>query len=128
MYKRVKKKKLGRTASHRKSLKKNLMTSLLENGKVTTTSVKAKVLKTEIQNLFELLEKQEGVNLVRNLKSKLMTAKASKIAQSLKEKSLKKVSIVKVGFRKGDNAEKSTISIIGYDELKKKDKIKTEKK
>jgi ribosomal protein L17 len=46
MKKRVQKKKMGVKASHRKSLKRNLLTTLIESGKVKTTTVKAKVLRS----------------------------------------------------------------------------------
>lgn len=115
MKKRVQKKKMGVKASHRKSLKRNLLTSLIENGKVTTTTVKAKVLKEEAQNFLANLKKHEGVTLVRSLKKILTTVKASKIANKLREVDDLKVTVVKEGFRKGDNADVNTVSISNYD-------------
>ena len=120
MKKRVQKKKIGVKASHRKSLKRNLLTSLIESGKVTTTTVKAKVLRSEAESFLATLKKREGVTLIRGLKQVLTTVKASKIANKLREVDDLKITVVKEGFRKGDNAEVSTVSISNYDKIKGK--------
>ena len=53
MYKRVKKSKLGVKASHRDSLRRNLLRSLFEKNSVVTTTPKAKVLKMDASSLIE---------------------------------------------------------------------------
>jgi len=61
MYKGVKKSKLGRKASNRKALMQNQLRSLFESGHVTTTSPKAKVLKSNAQSLIALGKKNKGM-------------------------------------------------------------------
>ena len=69
MYKRINLKKLGRTHSHRKALKQNQVRSILESGKVKTSSVKAKVLRGELESLLNLVKvtKEGDISLIRRL-------------------------------------------------------------
>ncbi len=129
MYKRVKKKKIGVKATHRRALRRNMLTSLLESGKVETTTAKAKFLKSKADNFFSKVNEYEGLSLVRYLKRNLTTVKASKVAQLFSGSGNVSVRIVKSGFRKGDNAELSIVSIEGYDDvIKKSTKKKSTKK
>jgi large subunit ribosomal protein L17 len=49
--------KLGRTSAHRKALLANLSISLIEHGKIETTAVKAKELRSYVEKLILLLVK-----------------------------------------------------------------------
>jgi len=57
MRKRIKKKKLGRTKTHRESLMRNLLRSLFDHNYVVTTTAKAKALKQRIKKEISFLEK-----------------------------------------------------------------------
>ena len=109
MKKLIKKKKLGRKASHRKSLRYNLIRSLVRSGKVETTSVKAKVLKSDFESLVNSI-KDFDVNTTR----KLMTVLGSKdlVAKLKGWDQPISVRIRKIGFRDGDNAEMSRVTIL----------------
>lgn len=129
MKKRVSKVKLGRTKSHRQALIKNQMRSLFAHGFVVTTSPKAKALKRTMESFLSKIS-AEGLEVRRlmyvTLGDKTLVNKAIEYV----EKTERKVSIVKIGFRDGDNAETSKVSLLGYTELfgKKKAQKQTSKK
>ncbi len=130
MYKGVKKAKLGRKASNRKALMINQIRSLFESGHVVTTSPKAKVLKTNADSIIALGKKNKGMlSLRRELAVTLKDEKLVKKFIEYVEKVEAGVRIVKIGFRKGDNGEKSRVELIGMEKKAKKIvKKATEKK
>lgn len=131
MYKRVKKAKLGVKASHRVSLRRNLLRSLIQNNSVTTTTPKAKVLKMDASSLITKGQKAEDLGTRRSLQTTLGNAELVKKLIEYSAKEGTGVKIVKVGFRDGDNAEMSRVSLMGIEKKKaeKKEKeIKEEKK
>ncbi len=126
MYKRVKIKKLGRTESHRKALIQNQLRSLVRSGSIKTTTPKAKVIKGEIESLFVKVRttKEGDLTLRRELQSILGDSElvkkfinASSVGGS--------VTLRKIGFRSGDNAE---VSLLEVKELKAKKKIAKKEK
>lgn len=127
MYKRVKKSKLGVKASHRDSLRKNLLRSLVQKGSVVTTTPKAKVLKMDASSLIEKGKKNNELEIRRSIQDTLGSDTLAKklIEYSAKEKT--GVKIVKVGFRDGDSAEISRITLIGTEKKKASKKDKEEK-
>lgn len=54
---RVAGKKLGRSSAHRKSLRRNLVTSLFQNGYVETTEAKAKAIQPYAEKLITLAKR-----------------------------------------------------------------------
>lgn len=130
MYKRKSIKKLGRTASHRKALIKNQLRSVLSTGKIKTSTVKAKVLKGELESMFSNIKKskENDINLIRHLKEILGSDELVKKAIELGKKDGVKVTIKKVGFRDGDNTEMSVVEIEGFKTEQKKEVKKGKKK
>lgn len=133
MFKRQGFKKLGKKASHRKSMLKNLVRSIVEVGYVTTTTVKAKVLKSEIESLLSRVSsKKVDFTLYRDLEATL--GKRSSVDTLLAYLKGEKVGvrIVKTGYRAGDNAQQSKVELMGYasstktNDSKKEDSKKTE--
>ena len=51
--------KLGRTAAHRKALFKNMATALLTYGRITTTEAKAKEIRSVVDPLIALAQKDD---------------------------------------------------------------------
>ena len=128
MYKRIKKAKLGRKSSHRKSLKHNLLRSLFDKNYVLTTSPRAKVLKQEASSLIEkALIKKEELFFRRDLQVMFGSDILVKKFVEYVGKDKVGVRIVKVGFRAGDNAETSRVSLIGMEKKKKIEKKDEEK-
>ncbi len=129
MYKGVKKAKLGRKASNRKALMINQLRSLFESGHVVTTSPKAKVLKTNADSIIALGKKNKGMlSLRRELAVTLKDEKLARKFIEYVEKTEAGVRIVKIGFRKGDNGEKSRVELIGMEKKTKKIVKKTAEK
>ena len=130
MYKRKSIKKLGRTASHRKALIKNQLRSVLSTGKIKTSTVKAKVLKGELESMFSNIKKskENDTNLIRHIKEILGSDELVKKAIELGKKDGVKVTIKKVGFRDGDNTEMSVVEIEGFKTEQKKEVKKGKKK
>lgn len=121
MYKNVKKAKLGRKTSNRKALMTNQLRSLFESGHVVTTSPKAKVLKSNTQRLIAQGKKKNGMlSLRRDLAVVLKDDKLVKKFTEYVAKEITGVRIIKIGFRKGDNGEKSRVELIGMEKKIKK--------
>ena len=129
MYKRIKLKKLGRTHSHRKALKQNQVRSILESGKVRTSSVKAKVLRGELESLLNLVKvtKDGDISLIRRLNEVLGKDELVKRVFELGKKDSTKVTIKKVGYRAGDNSQESIVEISGFKSKKETTKKKVVK-
>lgn len=125
MYKKVKKAKLGRETSHRKALMLNQIRSLFANGKLVTTSPKAKVLKGNVESLV-LKGKKKGSELSfrREVINVLGSDELVKKYYEYIKNENSGVTIVKIGFRSGDNGEVSRVSLLGI----AKKKVKASKK
>lgn len=113
----IRKKQLGRGRDHRRSMLRNLMTSLFLHGRVRTTEVKAKTLRSRIEHLITAAKKKDAMNAIRYLKKHLFTEAASRKASALfKERYAKKDSgytrISPIKFRKGDNAKIVQIELL----------------
>ena len=124
MRKRNAVKKLGRKSSNRKSLIKSQLITLFTNGKLETTSVKAKVMKANAQSIIESVKNStDALALYRSLFSTFCSTTVVSKTQKYVAEATAGVKIVKVGFRKGDNAELSELTLIDFTKVfPKKDK------
>lgn len=132
MYKRNSIKKLGRKTSHRKALILNQLRSLVESGKIRTTSPKAKVMRGQIESLISKVRttKDGDLNLRRRLQIVFGNTELVNRFVDIAKKDSTKVTLKKVGFRAGDNAEVSVLEIKGLKvkKVKKVGKTKAEPK
>ena len=69
--------KLGRTSAHRKALLANLSISLIEHGKIETTAVKAKELRSYVEKLITTASKGDS-NAHRAVFAALQNKEATK--------------------------------------------------
>ena len=104
---RVSGKKLNRDIKHRRALFKNLITSLIVHGQITTTETKAKVVQGKVDKLFTKAKKG-NLHSRRQIDSVLNNTKlTNKLVDELAPKT-KRVSgytrITRLGRRSGDNA------------------------
>ena len=127
--------KLGKKATHRKLMVKNQMRSLFISGHVTTTTSKAKVLKANAESLItSFVGKTKELTNVRLFEEYFGGAELAKHVSEYIESKKGTVTIVKIGFRAGDNAEQSKIVLNNYKTLDgvkseaKKAKVKSSKK
>lgn len=122
MKKRVAKRKLGRTASHRGALMLNMTRSLFTTGYLQTTSPKAKALKAYVDKFIAGNINTAELTTRRNVQSILgATELVEKFEKYVKDAS-PKTAIMKISFRAGDAAEKSKIVLVGFDKLFEKKK------
>ena len=117
----VKKAKLQRTASHRKSLLANQACSLISNGRITTTLAKAKALRPYVEKLITLGKNgslHARCQALATLPQPKVVAKLfSVVAEATKDRQGGYTRIVKLGQRKTDSAPMALIEIIDLPQL-----------
>ncbi len=111
--------KAGFTASKNKSLLRNLVTDLIQYGKVETTLATAKELSRLADRLVtygkkgDLNSRRLAAAIVRNEKAGDVTALKKlfdEIAPSYKDRNGGYTSVLKTGVRKGDNAPTALVT------------------
>jgi large subunit ribosomal protein L17 len=117
MLHRVKEKKLGRDADHRKALIRNLSTSLVEHKSVNTTLAKAKYVKPFVEKLITKAKKGPDFNTVKYARTKLTTESAvralfSEVAPLFEKRNGGYTRIVKLPERDGDKAPMAKIEFV----------------
>jgi large subunit ribosomal protein L17 len=127
MYKRMKRKKLGRKKTHRESLILNQTRTLFTNGVLRTTTPKAKVAKSNAESTIAELKKDLTIERRRSLLNTFGSKELLTKALEYAKKEQTGVRIIKTGFRAGDNAQISKVELINF-KAKKASKKKTNKK
>ena|SRR2546425_7659001 len=122
--------KLGRTTSHRKALFRNLVTELIDKEHIVTTLYKAKEIRPVAEKMITL-GKRDSLHARRQalafIKKKTVVHKLfGDIAPRFSDRSGGYTRIIRLGFRKGDNAESALIEFLGS-EYKPKIEKKTKK-
>ena len=120
--------KLGRTTSHRRSLLRNLATSLLVEERVETTIPKAKALRPRIEKLITL-GKLGTLAARRRAAAYLMSDEAltklfDTIAPRFGDRNGGYVRIIRAGWQKGDGADKAFIELLGSEKLQEEKRQK----
>lgn len=123
--------RLGRTTSHREAMFRNMVTSLLNHEKITTTDAKAKEIRSVAEKMITL-GKRGDLHAMRlaaaYIREKSVVTKLfSTIAPRYKERSGGYTRIIKLGIRQGDTAPISLIELVEEDMPPKKVKQKTVK-
>jgi large subunit ribosomal protein L17 len=109
-------KRLGRNTSHRKAMLRNMVTSLLEHEKITTTDARAKELRPLAEKLITLAKRgdlharRQVTEVVRD--SKTVTKLFERLAPRFADRPGGYTRIIKLGHRLGDNAALSLISLV----------------
>ena len=106
--------KLGRTASHRQAMFRNMVTSLLKHGRIRTTDVKAKELRRWADHIVTLAKRgnlharRQALSIVRekNVVHKLFEDAAERFGSSGGY-----TRITKIGRRAGDAAPMSLVEL-----------------
>lgn len=122
MYKSKGYRKLGRTSSQRKALLRNLTTSLLKEESIITTNEKAKELRKVTEKMITLgkkgdlasRRKAEGYIIkIEAEEGKTVTKKLfDDIAPRYADRKGGYTRIIKLGTRRGDNAELVKIELV----------------
>ncbi|CFX05445.1 Ribosomal protein L17 [Syntrophomonas zehnderi OL-4] len=108
--------KFGLLADHRRSMLRNSVTSLLENGKITTTETRAKDIKVVADKMITL-GKRGDLHARRQADSYLMKEEVvaklfNTVAPRYKDRSGGYTRIIKAGYRKGDGAPMVILELV----------------
>lgn len=113
--------KLNRTASHRKAMFSNMAMSIIEHERITTTLPKAKEVRAVVERLITHAKKANGaesnLHAVR-LIAKTVTDKdlimklVNDLAPLYKDRDGGYTRVLKLGPRRGDNAEMAIIELV----------------
>jgi large subunit ribosomal protein L17 len=116
--------KLSRNTSHRRALLRNLVTDLLDHGRLMTTLPKAKEVRPLVEKMITL-GKRDNLHARRQLHSFLLRdAVAKKVFDTIAPRFAGRNGgysrIIKLGNRKGDGADLAIIELLGSElEVKK---------
>ena len=111
---------LGRKAAHRKALLRNMAISLIEHKSIKTTLPKARELRKFIEPLITK-SKTDTMHSRRTVFSYLQNKEAVKelfgeISERVGDRPGGYTRILKLGNRRGDNAEMALIELVDYNE------------
>jgi large subunit ribosomal protein L17 len=123
--------KLGRNPWHRRATLRNLVTNLLEHGRITTTLTRAKAARPVAEKIITL-GKRDTLQSRRQAASYIMTPQVtqklfSEIAPKFADRPGGYTRIIAAGHRVGDNAQVAILELVTY-ELKRKEKKEKTKK
>lgn len=108
--------KLNRTASHRKAMLNNMAMSIIEHERIQTTLPKAKEVRSVVERLITYGKKGDlhGIRLIaKSVKNKDLVMKiVNDIAPGYSERNGGYTRVLKLGPRKGDNAEMAIIELV----------------
>ncbi len=116
---------LGRQAGHRKALLANMASSLLisEKKRIITTLAKAKALRTYIEPV--ITKSKTNTTHSRRMAFRYLRSKEAasilfgEVAEAVADRPGGYTRILKLGPRKGDNAEMALIELVDFNELLK---------
>ena len=108
--------KLGKTSTQRKAMLRQLVTDLLENGKLETTFYRAKEVQPVVEKMITLGKKGNLAAYRRAMafitKEDVVQKLFKEIAPKYAERNGGYTRIVKIGPRRGDAAEMAIIQLV----------------
>jgi len=108
--------RLGRNSSHRSAMMRNMVTSLLEHEKITTTDCRAKELRKVAEKMItlgkrgDLHARRQVLQVVRD--SKVVAKLFERLAPRYQDRPGGYTRIIKLSNRLGDNASQSIIELV----------------
>ncbi len=116
-------KKLKRNVSARRALLRGLVTSVIEEERITTTVPKAKAAKPLVEKMITLA-KRDTLHTRRQAAAYLLKPEAvqklfEKIGPRFTQRPGGYTRIVKLGWRKGDGAETAKLELVGSELVKR---------
>ncbi len=120
--------KLGRNTSHRRSLLRNLVTSLIIEERIETTVPKAKALRPLVEKMITL-GKRGDLSARRQAGAYLMTQEAVTrlfdiVAPRFGDREGGYLRIIRAGWRKGDGADTAFVELLGSEKLQEEKREK----
>ena len=113
--------KLGRNTAHRRSLLRNLVTSLIVEERIETTIPKAKAMRPHVEKMITLGKR--GDLAARRLATAYLMTKDSvtklfdTIAPRFGDRNGGYLRIVRTTWQKGDGAEKAFVELLGSEKV-----------
>ncbi len=108
--------KLGRASDHRDAMLRNMVTSLLENGKMTTTVTRAKEVRAMAEKMITLAKVDSLHNKRQALayitKDEVVKKLFNEIAPKYKDVNGGYCRIIKTEARRGDAAEMCILELV----------------
>src|SRR5215831_15057798 len=113
--------KLGRNTAHRRSLLRNLVTSLIMENRIETTIPKAKAMRPHVEKMITL-GKRGDLAARRLAASYVMTDEALKklfdtIGPRFGDRNGGYTRIIRTAWQKGDGADKAFIELLGSEQV-----------
>nr|WP_320048432.1 50S ribosomal protein L17 [uncultured Desulfuromonas sp.] len=112
--------RLGRNSSHRAAMMRNLVTSLIDHERITTTDARAKEVRKIAEKMItlgkrgDLHARRQALSVIRE---KDVVAKLfDRLAPRFSERAGGYTRIIKVGNRLGDNAPVSIIEFVDQEQ------------
>lgn len=108
--------KLGRNSGHRNAMMRNMVTSLIEHGRITTTDSRAKELRKLVDRMItlgkrgDLHARRQASQVIRT--RQVVTKLFEQIGPRYKDRPGGYTRIIKLGNRLGDNASQSIIELV----------------
>jgi large subunit ribosomal protein L17 len=120
--------KLGRNTAHRRSLLRNLVTSLILEERIETTVPKAKAMRPRVEKMITL-GKRGDLAARRQAHAYLMTSAAvdklfDTIGPRFGDREGGYLRIVRTGWQKGDGADKAFVELLGSEKLQEEKREK----
>jgi large subunit ribosomal protein L17 len=120
--------KLGRNTSHRRSLLRNLVTSLIIEERIETTLPKAKAMRPQVEKMITL-GKRGDLSARRQAASYLMTREAvsklfDTVAPRFGDRNGGYLRIIRTAWQRGDGADKAFIELLGSEKLQEEKRQK----
>ena len=120
--------KLGRNTAHRRSLLRNLVTSLILEERIETTVPKAKAMRPRVEKM-STLGKRGDLAARRQAHAYLMTSAAvdklfDTIGPRFGDREGGYLRIVRTGWQKGDGADKAFVELLGSEKLQEEKREK----
>jgi large subunit ribosomal protein L17 len=120
--------KLGRNTAHRRSLLRNLVTSLILEERIETTVPKAKAMRPRVEKMITL-GKRGDLAARRLAGAYLMTSAAVQklfdtIGPRFGDREGGYLRIIRTGWQKGDGADKAFVELLGSEKLQEEKREK----
>ncbi|EDM27493.1 50S ribosomal protein L17 [Lentisphaera araneosa HTCC2155] len=111
--------KIGRSTSHRKCMMANMLTSLFTHGRIKTTVVRAKELSRQASKMItlakagDLHQRRQAISVIRDLDA--VRELFDNIAPTFKDRNGGYTRVLRMGKRRGDNAELALVELVGFE-------------
>jgi len=120
--------KLGRNTSHRRSLLRNLVTSIILEERIETTLPKAKAMRPIVEKMITL-GKRGDLSARRQALAYLMTSAAvdklfDTVGPRFGDREGGYTRIIHTGWQKGDGADKAILELLGSEKLQEEKREK----